>query len=367
MTALLALVRVGSHGDREAVLARMVGMKGLSAEQELARLRIIQVALARHKDAAKSSLPALTRNLDQSFSKAPAELKREIARVLLYLSVPGAVSKAMQAMGGSDSREGELFYVELLRNVNRGWTLAERERFFAWFLEGGGQKSKGKEVEKYFEDVQRRYVDGASYDGYLRDFRAEAIATLSAEEKQRLEPLLARTTVQALLVPRNDRQFVREWKVEDLLADLGKDRKADLGRGRQAFVDAQCLACHRFGNDGGASGPELNSAGRKYTERDLLESILEPSKVVSDQYQDHVIATKEGEVFTGRLVANSDEEVIIETDRVVGTRERIKKGDVESMRPSTLSPMPQGLVNVLSKEEILDLLAYLRSGVARVE
>jgi putative heme-binding domain-containing protein len=256
-----------------------------------------------------------------------------------------------------------LFYVELLRNVKQGWTRSDREKFFSWFLPGTNQKSKGKNLEKYFADVNRSYVDGASYDRYLRDFRRQAIATLSADEKKQLEPLLAMPITQAQTVPANPREFGRTWKMEDLLPDLGKPHQPNFAKGRQAFVDAQCLTCHRFGNDGGASGPELTGAGNKYSERDLLESIIEPSKIVSDQYQNHTVFLKDGEVLIGKLVTDSDDEVVVETDWVAGTKEKVSRSNVEQIKPAALSPMPEGLVNVLTKEDILDLLAYLRAGV----
>ena len=113
------------------------------------------------------------------------------------------------------------------------------------------------------------------------------------------------------------------------------------------------------------SGPELTGVGSKYSERDLLESIVEPSKVVSDQYQDHTVFLKDGDAFTGKLISDSDVEIVIETDRVAGTKEKVPKSNVNQVRPAALSPMPAGLLNVLSKDEILDLLAYLRSGVIR--
>jgi putative heme-binding domain-containing protein len=367
LSPLFALARVGSAEDQAAVLSslRRFPMRGLSSERQLARVRIIQVALARHGTKASEEWKPLINDLNDYFPFAPAELKREIMRVLLQVNALGAVSKAIQTMDKVNSREEQLFYVELLRNVKEGWTIEEREKFFTWFLPSNEQKPKGKALEKYFAAVNRRYVDGASYDSYLRDFRRQAIATLTPEEKKQLEPLLAQPIAPAQLIPANARAFVREWTTEDLLPDLGKSRTADLARGRQAFVDAQCLNCHRFGNDGGAAGPELTAAASKYSDRDLLEAIIEPSKVINEQYQDHTVFVSDGEIFTGRLVGDSGAEVVIETDRLSGTKEKIPRSKVQSLRPAALSPMPQGLVNVLTKEEIFDLLAYIRTGTTR--
>src|SRR6185436_12115260 len=113
---------------------------------------------------------------------------------------------------------------------------------------------------------------------------------------------------------------------------------------------------------GGIVGPELTAAGSKYSAKDILESIIEPSKTISDQYGDTIAMLKDGDAITGRLVSQNDTQVIIETDRLNGTQETIARNKITELKPSTISPMPAGLVNVLSKEEVLDLIAYIRSG-----
>ena len=149
----------------------------------------------------------------------------------------------------------------------------------------------------------------------------------------------------------------------DLVPDLDRlSQGRNFERGRQAFADVQCLTCHRFGNDGGAIGPELTGAGSKYDARSLLESLLEPSKVVSEQYQNLTVRLKNGESFSGRILRETAERIVLETDPLNGIRETIERKDVEGMAPSALSPMPEGLANTLTREEILDLIAYLQSG-----
>src|SRR4030095_9281361 len=103
-------------------------------------------------------------------------------------------------------------------------------------------------------------------------------------------------TIAAALPPRVQREFVKEWKMAEFLADLDKASNGrSFQRGRQAFIDAQCLACHRFGNEGGAVGPELTAASSKYTRRDILEAILDPSKIVSEQYQNVELTLTNGD------------------------------------------------------------------------
>ena len=134
------------------------------------------------------------------------------------------------------------------------------------------------------------------------------------------------------------------------------------GRGQQAFVDAQCLACHRFGNDGGATGPELTAVGSKYDLRSLLESLLEPSKVINEQYRNTTLLLNDGDSITGRLVSETDDTLLLEVDPFSSARQKMERRAVKEIRPSQISPMPDGLLNILNKEEILDLLAYLQAG-----
>ena len=70
----------------------------------------------------------------------------------------------------------------------------------------------------------------------------------------------------------------------------------------------------------------------------------------------------DGETLTGRVIRQSQDELILETDARNGTRETIARKTIKSMRPSDVSSMPGGLLNVFTREEILDLIAYLQSG-----
>jgi putative heme-binding domain-containing protein len=136
-------------------------------------------------------------------------------------------------------------------------------------------------------------------------------------------------------------------------------------RGREGFAVAQCLACHKFGTEGGSVGPDITGAASRFNRRDLLETIIEPSKVISDQYQNITVTKKNGDDVTGRLVEENDERLVLVTNPLSGERAEIKKRDVAKRAPSKISPMPEGLVNILTKEEILDLLAYIEAGGKR--
>ena len=163
---------------------------------------------------------------------------------------------------------------------------------------------------------------------------------------------------------------VKQWAMADVLPSLDKAAKGrNFGRGREAYLAAQCAACHKIGNDNattaGDVGPDLTAVASRFTRRDILESIIEPSKVISEQYQNTAVRLKNGDTVVGRLLSETDQQLVLQPDQLKPDKVTVKKADVERRVPSNLSPMPDGLVNVLNQEEILDMLAYVESGGRR--
>ena len=259
-------------------------------------------------------------------------------------------------------QEEQIHYLISLRNLKSGWTMDQHAAYFGWF--NGDRKSVRHSAGtlKWFADVGRDYNDGASFPKFIANIRKAATSALSDSERAELASIItgAPVTPKPPAVPR---QFVKEWKVDDLLPDLERvSNGRNFEKGKQAFNDAQCIACHRFGNEGGAVGPELTAASSKYTRRDILESIIDPSKVVSEQYQNVALALKNGDDVTGRIIEEDSRRIVVVTDPLKQTQREIRKSEIQERRPSKLSPMPEGLVSILTKEEILDLLAYIESG-----
>ena len=131
-------------------------------------------------------------------------------------------------------------------------------------------------------------------------------------------------------------------------------------RGRQLYSTVACAACHRFGNEGGSVGPDLTAVASRFSLHDLLESIVEPSKVISDQYQAVNIRLKNGDVISGRVGNLNGADVnVIEDMFEPGKMTNVRRAEIESIEPSKVSPMPEGLLNSLQLDEIQDLVAYL--------
>lgn len=161
------------------------------------------------------------------------------------------------------------------------------------------------------------------------------------------------------------RVFVKNWKVDELVPAVNKGLKArrDFERGKKLFTDISCSLCHHFGRDGGGVGPDLTGVSGTFGVHDLLENIIEPSKEISSLYVTTVAFKKDGDVVTGWVPEETETTISVMEDMLAaGKLTVVKRKDIESMKPSTVSLMPEGLLNTLKEEEILDLVAFLLSG-----
>ncbi|MBL9166723.1 MAG: PQQ-dependent sugar dehydrogenase [Verrucomicrobiales bacterium] len=164
---------------------------------------------------------------------------------------------------------------------------------------------------------------------------------------------------------KSETRLVRDWKVQDLEAELVLIQQGKLGAsdaGKQVFRQVGCVQCHRLGGEGGSVGPDLTDVGRRLGLAALLESLVDPSKTIADGYVSQEWETKDGEVITGTVEREENEFWIIRTaSSLVGTV-RLAKSTVVSQRASSLSNMPSGMLNSLEKQQVVDLLAYVFSG-----
>ena len=153
------------------------------------------------------------------------------------------------------------------------------------------------------------------------------------------------------------------WTVEQLLRLANNGLAArSFDRGKIMFAAAKCGSCHRFDGAGGATGPDLSNVAGRFSHRDLIEAIVLPSKVISDQYRAMVITTNDGKVYSGRVTNDVGGKLTVSVDAVDPTKTVvIEKSNVDEMEPAKASLMPAKLLNELNQNEVLDLLAYMLS------
>jgi putative heme-binding domain-containing protein len=170
----------------------------------------------------------------------------------------------------------------------------------------------------------------------------------------------SRTTIAA-----SARPLVRRWTLDELIPIVEKDSSArNLENGRRMFSVAGCYNCHRFAGEGSSVGPDLTGVARRFSVPDILRAIVEPNREISDQYRQTVFETN-GRAVVGRVTNLSKDEVFVSTDMLdPKTEVAIRREDIDEQHPSEISVMPEGLLNTLNEGEILDLVAYLRSGAS---
>ena len=146
-----------------------------------------------------------------------------------------------------------------------------------------------------------------------------------------------------------------------LEAMLGSLKDGDVRRGQAVFNSAKaaCSTCHQMGYLGGNLGPDLTRIGQIRTERDLLESVLYPSASFVRSYEPVIVTTKGGEEYSGVLRKDGIDEVILGAGPNVDVR--VVRSDVAEMRPGTVSVMPQGLDQQFTRQEMADLIAFLKA------
>ena len=146
---------------------------------------------------------------------------------------------------------------------------------------------------------------------------------------------------------------------EQILEQHSKDEKggpADKGR---PLFDKLCAGCHRFGGIGKDVGPDLTTITSRFKKRDILESVLWPSKVMSDQYQTEMFELNDGKIVTGLIVRENATAVLVRTPENPDKPVIVTKAQISDRASSTVSLMPDGLFDALDTAQIADLLAFV--------
>jgi putative heme-binding domain-containing protein len=137
--------------------------------------------------------------------------------------------------------------------------------------------------------------------------------------------------------------------------DLNAGR-GDRTRGGELFKK-QCATCHRLFKEGGTTGPDLTGFARQDTDG-LLASLVDPSAVVRKEFLAYVATTRRGLIHTG-LIAEQDGGTLTLVD-AQNNRIKLRREDIEDLKPSATSLMPERLLEGLSPQELRDLFSYLQ-------
>jgi putative heme-binding domain-containing protein len=322
----------------------------LTHEQQLTLVRTYQITLNRFGQPNTSLSDQIVNQLDPQFPAPTFQLNWLLCETLAYLQAPSVAGKAMALIQDAATQEEQMEYARSLRFLRKGWTNELHTQYFEWFL------------------TASNYGGGASFSKFIEFIRNDAVASLSIAQKQDLKVILekepvSKSPLEALAEAMAGRSFVKEWEFEEITSavETGLVNRSH-AKGRKAFGAAGCFACHRFNNEGGMTGPDLTNAGGRYSAQDFIDQVFHPSKEINEQFVPIVLTKTDGETVTGVIVNLNGDTVSVNTDLSNPfQQERVDRKEVESIEPSKISTMPSGLLNILEKDEILDLIAYVLS------
>jgi putative heme-binding domain-containing protein len=322
---------------------------------------------------AGEELAAVIEKLDPHYPAKDDTLNAELCRVLAYLDAPSVVGKTIALMKTTRAETvdydkemlerheyGEdilkmmantpntrnIHYAYCLRRVQQGWTLEHRQYYFGWLndsLENSG---------------------GRSFTGYIRSIREDAIEHLDPKDAAAVAGLLKNIgTIDLSKLPTPVGPPVA-WTVESAMKLFESDlHNRDFENGKKMFSGGLCIACHRFGGSGGTSGPDLGSVGKRFSIRDILVAVCEPSQSISEQYLASVVSLKDGSSLHGRLIYKNDKEVAVAPNPFNNAEFKKAPADqVTKIEYSQTSMMPPGTIAGMNADELKDLIAYLVSG-----
>jgi putative heme-binding domain-containing protein len=336
-------------------------------------LRAYQLVFVRAGEPSKDDAAKALAKLDRLFPTKSDAVNRELAQVLVYLKSPTIVAKLCAELkkpskplsqegleevllrnrgyGGDIAKmlknsadQQKLAYLFTIRNATVGWNIENWKSFYAFLTEARSKNG------------------GASYQGFLTNIEKDAFANAGDADRLTIEATKLRPAYKVKELPKPVGPG-KEWSTSDLVALESKLKSGrNFKNGERAYAAARCVVCHRFGGDGGATGPDLSQVAGRFGLKDLAESIVEPSKVISDQYKASVIRTTEDKIVTGKIVSEVNGKYTVVLDPEDSTKViELKKEDVADLKPSNVSLMPEKLIGGLNENEVLDLLAYLLS------
>jgi putative heme-binding domain-containing protein len=270
----------------------------------------------------------------------------EASQLLVRWKSPQAAQEIYPLFDKAPSQEEQMSFAASLRLVSEGWPEGAREKFFRWFL-------------------REEFHKAGNLAKFITDIRKDAVASLTDAEKVALEKVLSAPPESRPAPPVASRLFVKDWGTDELISQVEPllKSKRDIERGKALFRETGCVACHLYRGEGGAVGPDLTLVGNRFTVREIIESMTEPSKVISDQYGTTLVALKNGASYAGRMVNEGPDLVQIQENIFVPSDVRdFSRKDILKLEQSPLSLMPPGLLNTCHPDEVADLIAWLQKG-----
>jgi putative heme-binding domain-containing protein len=379
--AMIALARKGAPSAKAAMLKSLSGINfsALSESQQLDLLRAFELVIARMGMPDAATKTQVIKYLDPHYPAKTNSLNRGLSKVLVYLDAPGVVEKTVGLLEAAKDDPSEKTASEssdlILRNPQYGMDIASmlskvppaQQTYYATVLSEASSGWTPPLQEKYFKWFKDAfsYQGGVSYVGFINQARKMALTHVPKDQVEHFNTVSGQ---ELLAESGNDLREGpeakgpgRRWTVEEALPIVEqKSRKPDFEQGKLMYAAGRCSSCHTMRGEGGNIGPDLTQLGTRFSAKDMLESIIEPNKVVSDQYAATVLTMNDGSSILGRVTNENESTYFISQNPFAPEVIReIPKPDVQGKKYSYISVMYPGLINGMNEEELKDLIAYL--------
>ena len=384
--AAIAQARLGNTEIKEKLLQALttIDFSKLSDDQRIDLVRAFELIYLRLGNPSTAIQSQVIAYLDAQYPAQTNNLNRSLSKMLVYLDAPGSVEKTMKLMATAkddpndqktfmessdlilrNPRYGldiasmlasvppkqQTFYATVLSQAKNGWTPALQEEYFKWFYTAFG------------------YKGGYSFVGFINIVRNNALKNVSKDKLAYFKTMSGDSLVERaqMGLAQNDIQPKgpgKRWEVDTALAFL-KDGMGvrNFEHGKAMFAASLCVKCHVMNGQGGIAGPNLTNVGTRFSYKDMLESIIEPNKTISDQFASTVFYLKDGSSVVGKMMNEDDKNYYIgQNPFAMQVVKEVPKKNVIRTRASKESFMMGNLINRLNPEEMKDLLAYMKSG-----
>ena len=384
--AALALARQGKASVRDELLQALTAIPytQLNESQQIDLLRAFELVVSRMGLPGPATKNKVIQYLDQQYPASSNDLNRSLSKVLVYLGDPKAVEKTIALLAVAKDDPGAMktftnsadqilrnpaygmdiaamlsnvpaqqqtYYATVLSAAKTGWTPQLRENYFRWFYKAFG------------------YKGGHSFVGFINQARKNALKNVPKDKLAYFNTISGDS-----LVERSQMGLAKgveqpkgpgvDWDVDSAMVLVKNGlHNQDFNRGKAMFSASMCNLCHTMRGEGGTIGPDLTELGTRFSYKDMMIAIVDPSRTVSDQFAATVFHMKDGSTIVGRLVnQDADKYYVSQNPFAPLTQRELSKKEVIKTQLSKESIMFPGLINRLNGEELKDLLAYLKSG-----
>jgi len=212
----------------------------------------------------------------------------------------------------------------------------------------------GEKAELHFNAPAKpdRYPYVCTFPGHWQRMRGVLVVV------ENLEEYLAKAPPEAAA------PVVTAWTLGDFAEPLAKPLSArDPLRGKEVFTSAGCIACHQVGELGAVYGPNLTKVFDKYHQDPMavLAEVLEPSKTIEPRYRSYNFKQSDGDTLTGFILSEDADSITVQTGASAALIHTYSKKELTDREPQENSVMPGGLLGLLNKDQVLDLLAFLQA------